>query len=315
MKQITRMAVLALFLPLLVSAQTNLNKSFSGIKKIKMSTASGDCKISKNSGSAVTVNLKHTYEAGRYTPLIEQQGELLTIKEEFQSGNNNGQSTWTLTVPDEVEIALTSGSGDIDVADLKSDLTITTGSGNLDFRNIKGKLKGTTGSGDVAFDHFDGTLSANTGSGNMKLANSKGEVSLSCGSGDLSLTDSQVAIKANTGSGNIEGRNITFNGKSSFNTGSGDAEIILSATPKYDIAIGSGSGNAVLDFNGNEIKGDIVMRAGKHQGEIIAPFDFDETEEINQGGNSTMIQKSVVKANGSNRINISTGSGDAVIKK
>ena len=83
-----------------------------------MNTASGDCKISKNSSSAVTVSLKHTYEAGRYTPVIEQQGDLLTIKEEFKSGNNSGQSTWTLTVPDDVDITVTSGSGDIEAGDL-----------------------------------------------------------------------------------------------------------------------------------------------------------------------------------------------------
>lgn len=315
MKKITLLAAMALFIPLLVSAQSTLNKSFNGIKKIKMSTASGDCKISKNSGNAVTVNLKHSYEAGRYTPVIEQEGDQLIIKEEFKSGNNSGQSTWTLTLPDDVDLSITSGSGDIEVGDINSNLTITTGSGDLDFKNIKGKLKGNTGSGDVTFDHFDGTINANTGSGNIKLTNSKGEVSLNCGSGDLSLTDSQMAIKANTGSGNIEGHNITFNGKSTFNTGSGNAEITLSATPKYDLAINSGSGDAILDFNGNEIKGDIVMRASKHRGDIIAPFEFDKTEEVNDGGNNTIIQKSVVKGNGTNRINISTGSGDAVIKK
>ena len=315
MKKIALLAVTTLFVPLLLTAQIDLNKSFSGVKKVKMNTSSGDCKISKSTGSNVTVNLKHTYDVSRYTPSIEQQGDQLIIKEVFKSGNNNGESTWALTLPDGVDLAVNTGSGNIEVSDLNLNLTSSTGSGNLDFKNVKGKINGTTGSGDVELENFNGTLRANTGSGNIKVGNSKGDISLNCGSGDLSLSDSQAAMAVNTGSGSIDGRSITINGKSSFNTGSGNAEIILAATPKYDLSINSGSGDAVLDFNGNEIKGEIVMRASKQHGDITAPFQFDKTEELEEGGNNTTIQKTAVRGNGTNRIAISTGSGDAVIKK
>lgn len=319
MKKIIWLAAMALFVPLLALAQNNLDKSFNGIKKIRLSTSSGNCSVSKGSGNSVNVKLNHTYDESTYKPTVEQNGEILTIKEVFKSDDRrsySGEANWTLTLPDGLELSVSSGSGDIDVSNLQVDINISTGSGNLEFNNIKGKLKGNTGSGDIEIQTLDGDMVANTGSGNIKVADSKGDISLNCGSGDIKFTNSQAAFAVNTGSGSITGSKITLKGKSSFNTGSGDSELVLAASPQYDVSINSGSGDAILDFNGNEIKGSITMRASKDHGKIVAPFEFDKTEEINNGGrNNTTIEKTVVKGNGTNRINIGTGSGNAVIRK
>ena len=90
----------------------------------------------------------------------------------------------------------------------------------------------------------------------------------------------------------------------------------LAASPKFNISITSGSGDAELNFNGNEISGEIVMQANKGNGNIQAPFGFDKTEEIDNGGkNNITVKKTVAKGGGSNLIKISTGSGNAVLTK
>jgi hypothetical protein len=80
--------------------------------------------------------------------------------------------------------------------------------------------------------------------------------------------------------------------------------------------VNTGSGNAELNFNGNEIAGEVVMKANKRSGNIEAPFEFDKTEEIDNGGrdNVTLV-KTAQRGKGTNRIMVSTGSGDAVLRK
>lgn len=300
--------------PLLTVAQTAVNKSFTGIKRIRMSTASGDCRIQKSADGAVAVSLLYTYDSG-YEPRMEQEGDRLTIKEDFHGNHHNGRATWALSIPDGITVSFNTGSGNLEAAGITLDLDATTGSGDLIFSNVKGEVRSTTGSGNVEFTNFSGDLQANTGSGNMRVDNSSGDISLNCGSGNLRLADNKASFSANTGSGSITARNLTVQGHSKFNTGSGSAEIILAATPSFDLTVNSGSGNAEVNFNGNEIKGEIVMKASKRHGDIIAPFEFDKTEEIENNYNDVTVKKTAVKGGGTNRISIGTGSGRAVLKK
>lgn len=298
-----------------VAAQKEINKTFDGITKIRLSTASGSCKITKSDSKSVALNLQHTYDEDEYQPRIEQEGDRLTIKEDFRGNNHSGSAYWTLKVPEGVAITFSTGSGDLDITGVKTELRANSGSGNLTFIDTQGDVDATTGSGDLEIENFNGELNANTGSGTVTVANGQGDISLNCGSGNIRVSDVVAVLSANTGSGNIQGRNIKLNGSSKFNTGSGSARIQLAATPTFDVSINSGSGDAELDFNGNEIVGEIVMRASKRNGRITAPFEFDKTEETNEWGDNVTIKKTAVRGKGTNRISIGTGSGDAVIKK
>jgi hypothetical protein len=78
----------------------------------------------------------------------------------------------------------------------------------------------------------------------------------------------------------------------------------------------SGSGDAELHFNGNEIAGEIVMQANKKNGRIDAPFAFDKTEEIDDNDNDHVtVKKTVVKGSATPLVRISTGSGTAALTK
>jgi hypothetical protein len=309
------LASLFFLIPALLAAQTNVHKNFGGIKKIRMTTSSGSCKIQKAKGTEVEIDLLHTFDQSSYEPRMEQEGDRLMIKENFRKNNNNGKSNWTLSIPEGLSVTFTTGSGNLEVAGLTIELDATTGSGDLLFTDLKGDVEGTTGSGDVELINFNGEINANTGSGNMRVEKSTGDISLNCGSGNLKLNDNKASFSANTGSGNITARNLTLQGSSRFNTGSGDAEVVLAATPAFDLTVNSGSGDAELNFNGNEIKGEIVMKASKKHGNIVAPFNFDKTEEIDNYGDNTTVVKTAVKGNGTNRISVGTGSGSAIIKK
>lgn len=313
MKKYLLFAGLAMIISFSLTAQSQLNKSFTGIKIIRVSTASGDLKIVKSTNSTVTVDLKHTF-GDNYDPELEQEGDRLVIQEKFSSNHSSGSSLWTLSVPDGVSIDFSTGSGNIEASDLALDLDVKTGSGDIDVRKYKGDMRSSTGSGNVTLVETAGEIKTNCGSGNISVEKMSGELTANCGSGDIRIRDSNAIFTANTGSGTVKGANLTLAGSSKFNSGSGNAQVALAKSPEYNIAINSGSGDAILDFNGNKIAGEIVMKANKKNGTIKAPFDFDTTEEIEQGGNQVVVKKTAKIGNSAVKISIATGSGLAQIK-
>jgi hypothetical protein len=316
-KKIFHTSICLLFLTFYTQAQERITKDFSGIEKISINTSSGDCILKKGNGSEVKVELVHDFGNG-YEPVIEKEGSKLIIKEEFKRGSWNGSAKWTLTIPDNMDIRFNTGSGDFEASNLKFELDMNTGSGDIILSSIKGDLRSNTGSGDVEVSDFDGELKANTGSGNMRLANAVGEVKLNCGSGNIRIKDTNAAISANVGSGDIDASGLTLAGSSSFNSGSGTTEVALAASPKFDISVNSGSGDAILDFEGNKIEGLVVMRANKKNGRISAPFAFDKEEEEQQGSgrwDQTVIKKTAQIGSSNVEIKVGSGSGTAKISK
>ena len=294
MKKTYLITLLALLCVFVAKAQEEISKSFEGVKNISINLASGDCTLKKGTTPTIRVELQYTYDNDEFKPQIEQKGSNLIIKEKFEGQNHNGWSKWTITIPDGLEVAVNSGSGDIDLSDTSGDVTINTGSG------------------DVEIDTQDGDISVNTGSGDVRLTSGKGNVNINAGSGDIRIVDSYAEFSVNTGSGDISARDITIAGKSSFNSGSGDASVSLGSSLDYDISVNSGSGDAVLDFNNNEINGVVTMQANKRNGRIVAPFEFDKVEE-EEHGSQTIIIKTVHIGSTDIKIHVGTGSGKAEI--
>lgn len=313
--RLAALSAIALFVLITPSfAQKTISKSFTGVNKVELSTGSGNCEIKKGTGNAVLVEIKHTYGED-YSPRFSQVGSMLVVEESNRNNHDHGQSWWTVTLPEGVAVEYSTGSGNFSAAGISSDMKIRSGSGNLAFADLKGAIRATTGSGDVEVTGYVGEGSFSTGSGDISLSRADGELSLTCGSGDIEVDDSKAAIKATTGSGDIAATKLIVKGSSKFTTGSGRARVSLAATATFDISITSGSGDAELIYNGNEIVGEIVMRASKRHGNISAPFEFDSVEEDDRNGDNATVVKTVVKGKGTNRISISTGSGDAVLKK
>ncbi|HZY81746.1 MAG TPA: DUF4097 family beta strand repeat-containing protein [Cyclobacteriaceae bacterium] len=317
MKKIVILAVFALISAGTIYAQTTVNKTFTGVKRIRINTASGDCEIKKGTGSSVEVELKHSYDEGSYTPRFDQSGDRLTIGETHGYKNHNGGANWKITVPDGIEIDFSTGSGNLAVNGLTINVDARTGSGDIQLAEIKGDIDASTGSGNIEMNEYVGRAKLNTGSGTAEVSEAEGELDLNCGSGNIRLSQCKAYFRVNTGSGSINAEKITLSDIGRFNTGSGRAKVTLAATPKFDIAVNSGSGDAELNFGGNEIVGEIIMKASKNHGRITAPFEFDNTREESYGNgrDNVTIVKTAKKGNGTNRIEVSTGSGDAILRK
>ncbi len=277
--------------------QTTVERTFDGIDEIDMSLGSGDAIFENGNGDDVQLVLTHTFDD--YEPVIEKRGDKLYIREERNNGNwsRNGRATWKFTVPDGMELDFNTGSGDVSVTGLEMDIECNSGSGDFELSRARGQFKMNTGSGDVDIRDSEGRYRMNTGSGDIEMAKVSGD------------------IDANTGSGDIEADDLSLTGSSNLNSGSGDVEVSLAGALDHDISINSGSGDAVLDFNGAEIEGVIIMQVSKRHGRIVAPFDFDTEEEIDNGGSSPTLKKTVKLGDKDVRIRIGSGSGRAEVKE
>jgi DUF4097 and DUF4098 domain-containing protein YvlB len=291
------------------------DQTFKNIKNIRLSTASGDITIKKSTTGDTKVNVRYSYDDDEYQVVMEEDDGRLTLEEKFERGNHSGSSNWTIEVPDNTTLRLSTGSGDISVASLSANIKSNTGSGNIDLMAVKGQLDFNTGSGDIELNNIDGESTMNTGSGTITLSDSKGSYDLNTGSGNIRMDKATGDFRANTGSGNIKANNISITGSSKFNTGSGNATVSLGAELKSGISVNSGSGDSKLQFNGKPINGEVVMSANERSGNIIAPFKFDKEETIDNGGNSKTIRKTAKLGNQNIAIRVGTGSGTAEITK
>lgn len=294
--------------------EKTVEKSFEGISSIDLSTASGDCVIEKGSGNAVQVKITYTYDDEDYTPKMEKSGSRLNLEEKFHANNTRGSSHWVLMVPDGLDIEFSSGSGDLNVSDLEAEIDYNSGSGDAHVENFDGELKFNSGSGDFHFSNVKGEARVNSGSGDHHISDCDLYAKVNTGSGDIELKDSKGGYRLNTGSGDVDAERIALSEQGNFNTGSGDVEVVLAAALQKDISANSGSGNAVIDFNGNAIEGEVVMTCKKRGGNIKAPFPFDKEEEIDQNG-ETYLKKTAKLGNKDILIEVGTGTGTAEIRE
>jgi DUF4097 and DUF4098 domain-containing protein YvlB len=300
-----------------VAQGQKMSKIFSGIKKISLSTSSGNCKLIKGKGNEVQVNVSYTYFSNDYLPIMEQDGSTLELKEDFaKKVSYSGSSSWELTIPEDIEIRYSSGSGDFEASEMAVKISANTGSGDYRWKSITGNSRINTGSGNISINDFHGEIDLNTGSGDVDITKAEGELHANTGSGKINLLNVKGKLSANVGSGDINGKDLVLTGKGSFNSGSGDVSIKLGSALDYPISVNSGSGDASLDFNGNKMEGKVIMTVNKRNGKIVAPFPFDKTAEMQDGGDDNVrIQKTAQLGTRDIEIKISSGSGTAEIRK
>jgi len=284
MKKLIHISFLITFLVSITLVNTSatekkeITKTFDKKESIDMRFVSGDCQVKKGSSDKIEVHLVYRIDPPEaFEPVFQEKGEELVLKERFH-GSSSGNSTWTLTVPDGIEIQFKSASGDFEVAGLKCEIKVNTASG------------------EISIENSDGEFHVNTASG---------EIDVNSGSGEYSL---------HTASGDVDGKEIIIKEESSFNAASGDVYIELARSSTHDLKLGSASGDAILNFNGNPIQGYFEFTAKVRTGRIKSPFKFDNEEEFYKN-DQLYVRKSFTKGEDAPVIRISTASGKAELRE
>ena len=252
---------------------------FEDVKVIKVKTLSGDCIIEKGEDGEVSVNVVKGYNPRKACRTsVWNDGETLEITEEI-TGTGSGRSTiWTLKVPDDIEVEFFSTSGGMSISDAR------------------------------------GRFSGNTASGGYEINNCRGEFAFSTASGDYDIRNCRGMFKIASASGDIDAAGLEIDANSSLASASGSVNIKVGKTPEYDLNVGSASGRAVLDYDGNPLTGYFEFEANARTGDIDSPIDFED-EETFYKNDQRYVRKWFQIGGDKPEITIGTGSGRAILRK
>ena len=273
------------------------NKTYSKKEYISLKASLGSCKVIKSPDDKIHIHLVYSFDDDEYLTHFSEAENELDLEEEFLVKHPRGKSLWTISIPGETKINFKSGTGDFTAEGVKIKCKVGTGTGSIILDNGEGNFNISSGTGSISFTNMSGDFEASSGTGSIEIDNSKGTFKLSSGTGSLDIQD------------------IVVKGSSKFNSGTGSIEVSLSAGSGQDILIGSGTGNAILDYKGNPLKGYFEFKVKKGFGNITSPVKFENEETIREG--REQYEKKTFRIDGEDtpRILIQSGTGLAELIK
>jgi len=290
-----------------------ISKTFEGKKRVIIETVSGDCLIKAGSSNQIEVNVVYSYRGDDcYDPIIRETTNAVRIGEEFYC-STRGDSKWTITVPKDTKVRFSSASGDLIIEGDLSDVTAKTASGDIDIEGFNGDLRIQTASGDVDIEASTGELNVNTASGDITATNVSGLILFDAASGNVDIVRSEGTFEAGTASGDVRASQVVLDGISEFSSASGEAYVALGKAAEFDLVVSSASGDAIVNYSGNTPNGYFEFTARVNRGDIEAPYDFDEEEEFRRY-RQKYVRKAFTRGGDEPRIEISTASGEAVLR-
>jgi hypothetical protein len=138
---------------------------------------------------------------------------------------------------------------------------ISSGSGNVTLANLSGPASATTGSGDIHAENIPDATTMETGSGDISGATVSGaKVTVKTGSGDIAIEGLTGAhVIASTGSGNIT---LTFTkvpARVHVENGSGNVTLVLPpGTTQYQVSANTDSGSRVVTVPTNSASPHVI---------------------------------------------------------
>jgi len=172
-------------------------------------------------------------------------------------------------VPDNVQLEVHQGVGDIAASGTTADLSLHGSSGEINVANTRGRLQVNTASGGMTIRGADGDLDLNSASGDIELENTRSahvdvdvasggvratglraeSADLGSASGDIRVSDSHVPdLKVHTASGSVR---VVLDGELrdlDAESASGNVEIVVPSGFGAEIEMDTASGDIDSDF-------------------------------------------------------------------
>jgi len=234
-------------------------------------------------------------------PPIEQVGNRVQVGPKQWNEWNGISISYEITVPANTRLAVRSGSGDLEVADMTGPVEASTGSGDIRVGRITESVRARTGSGEIDLDGA-GSVEAATGSGNVMASDVRGDLEARSGSGDITVGQKgKGSVDVSTGSGDVE---VTgANGPIHVRASSGD--ILVEGTPASDWDVSASSGDVRLRLAG-QAGFDLDLRTNSGHIDTAQPITIT-------GSQSRRELKGQVRGGGP-RVHVTTSSGGIVIQ-
>lgn len=218
------------------SEPRSLQLDFSGVRTVVFDIGPNDIRLEAVSDPDGAVQgracASHADHLEQLSLTQERLDDKLIVRAEREGklsgsffGRNYARMHLTGSLPDDVTVELTVGSGDARVTGAAA-MSAIVGSGDAEIARIGGRLTATVGSGDIEIYDVGELRVGSIGSGDIEARNVRGAVSVgSIGSGDFDLEDAGDDVEIGSiGSGDADlkdiGGNVTVD-----TIGSGDVEV------------------------------------------------------------------------------------------
>ena len=314
MKKILLFFFFTVLIQAVAPAQQTMSRTFDGIETVELDINVGDLQVVRAGGRAVEVEV--SYNEKDLVPEMEVMGGKLVLEEKMLRKNNTDATDWVLRIPDDTALKSSIGVGDAAFSGLSVELDHNSGVGKSTLENMSGKLKVSSGTGRIDAGASAGAFDLNSGTGAVHISGSSGTFKANSGTGSVICNGIRISGESsfNSGTGSVKAEAVAVAAESSFNSGTGSVEVQLSEALAAGISVSSGTSNAVLDFNGQPVRGRFEMECEERRGKIVAPFDFDAEEKYRDGEN-TIIRKTARIGGGDLPVRVSSHSGKAVVRE
>jgi len=291
-----------------------VEKTFEGVESLRVKTITGGCVIKQGGGDKVSIRVEYTYDDADYEVKFKERGDVLDVEEDFDGNNVRGESEWVISVPADIDIRFESATGGLKTSGLKGRIRASSGTGSMTFSGFSGDLEANSGTGNIDVSDSEGEFDLSSGTGNVRIGDAGGSFEASSGTGNVEIKKAKGDFNANSGTGRVEASGLTLSDFGEFSSGTGSAKIDLPAGDKYELEISSGTGSAVLDCGGAGLDAYVEMSARKRSGKISSAYKFEDEEEYYRDDDK-YVRKWFTEGSGERKIEISTGTGSAKLKK
>jgi DUF4097 and DUF4098 domain-containing protein YvlB len=218
---------------------------------VRLSAGEADVRVTQAAGNQLLLTGTAHYSLFRSTVTWHTTASGVAVTPQCHFFVGNCSFDFHAVVPEGKRALISTGSGDVALANLSGPVSAGTGSGNIHAENISGAGTMATGSGDVSGTTVSGARVAfKTGSGNIAITALAGaNVVASTGSGDIALTFTTVPghVRVDSGSGNVTLMLPPGNTAYQVNatTDSGNRSVTLPTNPasQHVITVTDGSGD------------------------------------------------------------------------
>jgi hypothetical protein len=218
---------------------------------VRLSAGAADVRVTQAAGSQLLLTGTAHYSLIRSTVTWHTAPSGVTVSPRCHFVTGVCSFDFHAVVPEGKRALISTGSGNVTLADLTGPVSAGTGSGDIRAENIPHAGTMETGSGDISGATVSGAkVTFKTGSGGISIAGLTGaHVIASAGSGDITLTFTMVPerVHVTNGSGNVTlvlpPGNTLYQVNASTDSGNREVTVPTSSVSQHVITVSDGSGN------------------------------------------------------------------------
>jgi len=270
--------------------------------QLTVRTEQGSIQIETHSAREIAVAITvRGFDEDEVAFSFDHEGDDLRIEGEIDRRRYNNQSIrYSITVPENYNLDLSTAGGSIEVEDLTGEVDVRTSGGSLAFYNITGPINGNTSGGSIELETVKGRVDVRTSGGSIKVDTVDGNVRADTSGGSLTMLDISGDLEAETSGGSIGIENVS--GRVDASTSGGSIRASFAMQPAEAVSLNTSGGSVTVEIPGDS---NVTLNARGYKVKTDIPVNGRTSAERRLSGD--------INAGGA-ELNLSTSAGSVYIE-